>query len=98
MARNGRKHWFVQLFNKRTTRMIDDDSGVCNVLVAGSPVEVTIYATEMGTSAGSNPLTFTDGKIEFWTADTVTSVDISIYTANGDAVFVQESWSVRSQS
>jgi hypothetical protein len=80
--------WYIQLINSRTQQPIDDDSGVYNVLTAGSPSEVTIYSNDKGTS-GSNPGTMTDGIIHFWTASTVTSVDISIYTANGDALFLQ---------
>ena len=80
--------YYVQLINKRTGSVIDDDSGVYNVLTAGSPVEATIYSDDKGTS-GSNPGTMTDGIVQFWTASSVSSVDISIYTANGEALFLQ---------
>lgn len=78
----------LQLMNARTGNPIDDDTGVCNVLTAGSPVEITIFSDDNGTSL-SNPLTYTDGWITFFTAVTTTSVDLSIYTANGDAFFLQ---------
>jgi len=85
---SGYKEYYVQLINSRTKQAIDDDSGVYNVLTADSPVELTIYSNDQGSSQ-SNPGTMTDGVIQFWTANTVTSVDLSIYTANGEAVFVQ---------
>jgi hypothetical protein len=64
--------------------------GTYNVLVAGSPVEVTIYSNDTGTSAASNPGTISStGLIKFFTASSVTSVDITLYTANGEAKFMQ---------
>jgi hypothetical protein len=85
---SGFRPFYIQLLNTRTRQAIDDDAGVCNVLVAGSPVEVTIYTDGNGQVAASNPLTFTNGVVSFWTADTVTSVDLSIMTSSGDACFV----------
>lgn len=80
--------WRFQLMNERTETPIDDDSGVVNVLTAGSPAEITIYSDDRGTAA-SNPLTMTNGVARFFTATSVTSVDLSILTANGDAIFIQ---------
>ena len=80
--------YYLQLVNKRTGMAINDDSGVANVLTVNSPAEVTIYADDMGTAA-SNPLTMTDGKIRFFTLASVTSVDVSILTAAGQAIFVE---------
>ena len=85
---SGFRPFYVQLLNTRTRQAIDDDAGVCNVLVAGSPVEVTIYSDAAGQVTASNPLTFTNGVVSFWTADTVTSVDLSIMTSTGFAAFV----------
>lgn len=81
--------YHVQLVNQRTKMSIDDDSGVCNVLTVNSPAEATIYSDDTGTAA-SNPLTISNGAIRFWTAATVTSVDLSILTATGHAVFVRD--------
>lgn len=78
----------LQLINARTGNPIDDDSGVVNVLTAGSPVELTIFSDDNGTSE-SNPLTMTDGVIKFFTAVTTTTCDLSIYTSNGDAYFLK---------
>jgi hypothetical protein len=80
--------YHVQLFNTRTRKPIDDDSGLCNVLTASDPTEITIYSDSNGTSA-SNPITITNGEILFYTAASVTSVDLSILTAAGQAVFVE---------
>lgn len=63
--------------------------GTYQVLTAGSPVEQTIYANDKTASAASNPGTISGGQIRFFMDSSVTSVDIVIYTANGDAVFMQ---------
>src|SRR3990172_10193183 len=80
--------WKLQLVDKRKQTQINDDSGVVNVLTAGSPVEATIYS-DLKKTAASNPLTFTDGAVTFWTLASVTSVDLSILTANGEALFIE---------
>lgn len=84
--------YFVQLVNARTKQPINDDTGIYCVLTAGSPVLATIYSDETGTApaftAANVTSTMTDGKIRFFTASSVTSVDLSIVTANGQAVFV----------
>ncbi len=80
--------WYIQLFNTRTRAPIDDDSGICNVLTEDSPVERTIYADDVGTSA-SNPIAFTNGVVRFFTASSVTAVDLSILTAKSHAVFAE---------
>lgn len=67
---------------------IDDNAGVVNVLTAGSPVEATIFSDRNGTAA-SNPLTFSGGRIKFFTNVAVTTVDLSIMTNAGRAVFVK---------
>lgn len=83
------KEWYVQLMDGRLNRPIDDDSGVCNVLEAGDPSEVTIYSDANGTSA-SNPLTMSNGVIRFFTLDTVTSVDLSVLTSQGHSFFLED--------
>ncbi len=88
MGRNGYRYWSIQLFDDRKGLKINDNSGVANVLVDGSPTEITLYADEVAT-AKANPLTFTNGLVDFWTAESVTSVDISILTANGEAIFIR---------
>lgn len=83
--------WTLELYERQSSGVdtpIDDDSGVINILTADDPSEVTLYADVNGT-AGSNPMTLTNGRVRFWTADTVTSVDVTGLTAKGHAFFVE---------
>jgi hypothetical protein len=83
--------WQIELYERQSSGVdvhIDDDSGVVNVLTADDPSEVTIYSTPGGVT-GSNPATFTNGIVRFWTADTVASVDLTGLTAKGHAFFLQ---------
>lgn len=80
--------WYLQLYDLRLNRPIDDDSGVFNVLTADDPSEVTIYSDDKGTS-GSNPGTITNGVIRFFTDSSTTSVDLSVQTASGQGFFLQ---------
>lgn len=86
---SGFREWYFQLFNTRTRAAIDDDSGICNVLTENSPVEISIYTSGNGQTAASNPLAFTNGVINFWTADTVTALDLSVQTATGHGFFLE---------
>lgn len=86
--------YFVQLVNARTKAPIDDDTGVYLVLTAGSPVLQTVYADAQGATtptyaATGCAQTMTNGQIRFWTATSVTSVDLVVQTAAGQAIFVQ---------
>lgn len=89
MPRNNMTEWYVQLINGRTGRPISDDL-VCNVLTDGDPAEITIYSDDDSTSL-SNPIvtTATNGIIRFFTANSVTSVDLSILTDDGYAFFIE---------
>ena len=83
--------WQFQLFERHASGVdtpIDDDSGVVNILTADDPSEATIYSDVNGT-AGSNPMTFTNGRVRFYTDVSVTSLDITGLTANGHAFFYQ---------
>jgi len=88
MAASGYKEYYIQLFNVRTRAPIDDDTGVCAVLTDGSPAYATCYADDRGTAL-TNPVTFTNGAIRFFVADTATSLDLSILTASGYSVFAE---------
>lgn len=63
--------------------------GTYNVLQAGSPQKQTIYANDSTSTAASNPGTISDGQLRFFCDSSVSSVDIVIYTANGDAEYIQ---------
>ena len=81
--------WYLQLWNGRLDQPVNDDTGLYNVLTQNDPAEITIYSDASGSSQ-ANPGTMTDGVIRFWTASTVTAVDISVLTANGQAYFLED--------
>jgi hypothetical protein len=86
------REWQLYLFERQSSGVdtpIDDDAGVINILTADDPSEVTIYADGAGAATASNPMTFTNGKVRFWTADSVSSIDVTGQTAKGHAFFVQ---------
>jgi hypothetical protein len=66
---------------------IDDDSGKLMVLTEDTPDSPTIYSDMNGTTvtetAGIAVLTFSNGQVRFWTANTVTALDICGITADG---------------
>lgn len=69
---------------------INDDTGKLMVLTEDTPDSPTIYTDENGTSLtetnGIGVLTFTDGRATFYTASTVTAVDLTGITADGRAI------------
>lgn len=67
---------------------IDDDAGKLVVLTEDTPDSPALYsdsigATQITETAGIGVVTFTNGKIRFWTANTVTAVDLCGITADG---------------
>lgn len=66
---------------------IDDDSGKIMILTEDTPDSPTVYSDQYGTAisetAGVAVLTFTNGQVRFYTANTVTAVDICGITADG---------------
>lgn len=66
---------------------IDDDSGKVIVMTEDTPDSPTIYTDAQGTTltetAGVAVLTFTNGVVRFWTAASVTALDMSGITADG---------------
>ncbi len=83
--------WHFYLYERHASGVdspISDSTGVINILTENDPSEVTIYSDLNGTSA-SNPLTFTNGKVRFYTATSVTAVDITGLTAKGHAFFYE---------
>lgn len=69
---------------------IDDDTGKIMVLTEDTPDSPVIYTNENGTTltetGGIGVLTFTDGRVTFYTASTVTAVDLTGITADGRAI------------
>ena len=83
--------WHFYLYERHASGVdspISDSTGVINILTENDPSEVTIYSDLNGTSA-SNPLTFTNGRVRFYTATSVTAVDITGLTAKGHAFFYE---------
>src|SRR5678815_2828966 len=89
------KEFYLQLVNTRTKKPIDDDAGSYQVMQPGSPTRQTIYnaaaaaltqAVQFGDFVSR---TMTDGVINFFTQQTVTSVDISILTNGGRSYFLK---------
>jgi len=80
------KHVKVQLKDHVTGQAIITAGGVCGVHVAGSGDKVALLDST-GASA-SNPSTLTRGLIEFYVANTVTSVDLHIMTPGGQFLSV----------
>jgi hypothetical protein len=88
-----RNEYYAQLVNTRTKRPIEDDTGEYIVLTAGEAQPADIYTTKEATTkkaytALTSASTMTNGVIQFWTAADVDSVDITIVTETGHAVFV----------
>lgn len=87
MAANYTPYSF-QLVDRRTKRPVDDDSGQFMVYTAASPSKATVYSDASGTSL-TLPGTLTNGYGQFWTASSVTSVDVSVLTSSGRAYFLE---------
>lgn len=94
MANEGRREWNIRLMNTRTKTWIDDDTGVYQVFTAGAANHVSIFdsagavATQEVSRVSYLSQTMVDGTLRFWTARTVTAVDVSILTAGGRAYFL----------
>ena len=74
----------IQLKDAITGATIQSTGGVCYVAEAGGAAKVTLY-DKTGASA-SNPSSLTRGFINFFTAETVTSVDLYILAPGGQFV------------
>jgi hypothetical protein len=101
MANNNRAEWRLQLIDARTRKPFTDDTSVAKFMTAGTPTLATLYAGENdGTAIGSTDvaattadnkgkITASGGAFRFYVEDTVTSLDVTIYTGNGESVFVK---------
>lgn len=90
-----RKEFHFQLVNTRTGLALDDDSGTFQVYTAGSPVRLSItdaagttltQEVALGNFVGR---TFSNGIARFFTALSVTAVDVSVLTAKGRSFFIK---------
>lgn len=83
--------FFIKLIDPNLAEVgaiINDSAAVAVVLTAGTPDKATLYSDQNGTSL-ANPATFTNGTLRFFTAQSVSSVDISILTSAGQAIFLR---------
>lgn len=85
------QEWQFQLVdaskNINTMPTVDDDSGKLIVLTEDTPDSPSVYTDANGTAltetAGIAVLTFSNGRVRFWTASTVTALDVCGITADG---------------
>jgi hypothetical protein len=86
-----RKEYDIRLIdnNQIEGKVRSDLAGTYQVLTAGTGAVATIYVNDLAASAASNPGTISNGQIKFFMDDSITSVDISIYTSEGDAIFLR---------
>jgi hypothetical protein len=87
------KEWEFQLWDTQRKISIDDDAAQLLVLTADAPTAPTIYSDAVGTAVSNavrTPRTFTNGRVRFWTAPSVTSVDLSLITSKGEAYFFED--------
>lgn len=80
--------WYFQLYNRRTGRPIDDDTGLYEVLTASDPSRLTAYSDANGTSL-TQPGTMTNGVVRFFLDSSTTSCDVSILSASGQSYFLE---------
>lgn len=81
--------YYIQLIDGRTGRPISDSTGKIYVITPGGGAKATVYSDE-GVTAATQPLTFTNGAIRFWTTGSVTTVDITGITAKGHGFFIED--------
>lgn len=78
------KRFNIQLHDHVTRGVIQDSGGVVYVAAAGGTAKIAVATSANGTAATSNnPVSLTNGLIEFWTADTVMSVDLYVMCPSG---------------
>ena len=87
------REWYFQLWDAQRKISIDDDSAQLLVLTAGAPTAPVIYSDDKGSSVSNavrTPRSFVNGACRFWTNRDVTSVDLSLLTAKGEAYFFED--------
>ncbi len=87
------REWHFVLVDAQTGESIDDDSGQLLPMTAGAPTAPAIYSDDKGTAVSSpiiTPRTFSNGRVRFWTARSVTTLDLVVMTAKGEAYFLED--------
>ena len=80
------KQYRIQLADHNTGENIIDAGGVCYVAQAGLPTKAALLDST-GASI-SNPVALTNGKLDFYVADTVLTVDLYLQAPSGHFVTV----------
>jgi len=78
------KHYSIQLIDTVSGKSIDGSGGKAYVAKVGDAQKETLY-TKAG-AALTNPITLTNGKLDFYVADTVVSVDLYVQAPSGHFV------------
>lgn len=94
MANEGRKQWHIKLINTRTKKFLLDNVGKFQVYTAGAATRVAIFdvagaaITQETDNVSYASGAMVDGTLNFYTARTITNLDISILTDGGRAYFL----------
>jgi len=87
------REWAIQIWNKRTGAFVNDSAAKAVVLnsaqtLVTSSDPVTLKADQQGTAL-TQPVTLSSGNLVFYTAKTVTAVDVSVLMADGSAIYAK---------
>lgn len=89
MASNVRE-FHLHLWDNRIDRPIEDETGSFIVLTQGTAARPTVYEDRFKAVTITNSQgTISDGDIQFYIDDQVTSVDLAVMTASGRAYFLE---------
>ncbi len=80
----GLRHYKIGLQSLKSGKSISDAGGACKVVGAGTATKVALYNADGTTKA--NPVALVYGNIEFWTLDTIATVDLYIQAPSGHFV------------
>jgi len=82
----GTLRFSIQLHDERTGAAITQSGGTVTVCQSGDAAKQAVL-TKAG-AAASNPVAITNGKIEFYTSDSVNQVDVYGIGPNGEAIIM----------
>ena len=82
------KHYSIQLIDQLSGKSIDGSGGKAYVAKSGDAQKETLY-TKAG-AALANPITLTNGKLDFYVADTVVDVDLYVQAPSGHFVIAKD--------
>jgi len=82
------KHYSIQLIDTVSGKSIDGSGGKAYVAKSGDAQKETLYTKAGGALA--NPITLTNGKLDFYVADTVVDVDLYVQAPSGHFVVAKD--------